>query len=298
MAPSEMGESRLEVGEAGPREIFIRAGNMQFAAQAWGETGQHPVLALHGWLDNCSSFAVLAPLLKGVHLVAVDMAGHGHSGHRPGNQPYNIWEDVGEVFAIAEQLGWDRFTLLGHSRGAIVSMLAAGTLPQRIENLVLIDGLWPEPVSAEQAPEQLARAILDVKDLQRKEPPVFASVETAVKARFRGRNRLTREAAQLLVERGISPVSGGYTWSTDPRLLGASAFKLTQEHIQAFVNRIEANTTLILAKEGLSKMFEQYQENLALFPHVNVKILPGGHHLHMEAEAERVADIFHEACGL
>ena len=286
------------VNEIRPREVAFHVGGMHFAAQEWGEPGKMPVLALHGWLDNCASFSVLAPMLKNVHLIALDMAGHGQSDHRPSNQPYNIWEDVGEVFAIADQLGWDKFTLLGHSRGAIISMLAAGTFPDRVQNLVLIDGLWPEPVSAAQAPEQLARSISDVGDLRNKESPVYETVEIATNARYRGRYRLSRQAATLLTHRGIKLVPGGYTWSTDPRLMGASAFKLTQEHIQAFVNRIVAGTVLILAKEGLSKMFSQYQENLALFPHIKVEILPGGHHLHMEAEALSIAGIFHRFCDL
>lgn len=279
-----------------PKQTMLQVGDMQFAAQEWGEAGQMPVLALHGWLDNSASFNVLAPLLEGAHIVAVDMAGHGQSSHRPSNQPYNIWEDVGELFGIADQLGWEKFTLLGHSRGAIISMLAAGTFPERIERLVLIDGLWPEPVSATQAPEQLARSILDVRDFQKKEPPLYVSVEAAVKARYRGRFRLTMKAAQTLTERGLKLVPGGYTWSTDARLMAASAFKLTQDHIQAFVNRISAPVKLILAKEGLPKMFEQYQENLAMFPHIEVEIVAGGHHLHMEAEALKIAEIFHGFC--
>ena len=283
--------------EVRPREVAFRVGSMHFSAQEWGEPGKTPVLALHGWLDNSASFSVLAPLLNNVHLVALDMAGHGQSDFRPSNQPYNIWEDVGELFAIADQMGWERFTLVGHSRGAIISMLAAGTFPERIENLVLIDGLWPDPVTAQQAPEQLARSISDVKDLQDKQPPIYPSLDVATNARYRGRFKLTRQAAQLLTERGLRLVPGGYTLSSDARLMGASAFKLTQAHIQAFVERIVAKTVLILAKDGLTKKFDQYQENLGLFPHIRVEVLPGNHHLHMEAEALRVADIIHGCIG-
>jgi hypothetical protein len=38
------------------------------------------VIALHGWLDNANSFARLAPQLKGLRIVALDLAGHGYSG--------------------------------------------------------------------------------------------------------------------------------------------------------------------------------------------------------------------------
>src|SRR5690606_41685879 len=65
--------------------------------------------------SDLASFDVLAPQLENVHLIALDCAGHGFSGHR---SSYNIWEDVGELFAVADLLGWNEFALLGHSRGA------------------------------------------------------------------------------------------------------------------------------------------------------------------------------------
>src|SRR5690625_7580011 len=103
-----------------------------------------PVLALHGWLDNSASFNVLAPQLKNLHLVALDLAGHGQSDHRPGSAPYNIWEDVAEIFAVADQLGWSRFALMGHSRGAMISMLAAGTFRERISHRAMFECLSME----------------------------------------------------------------------------------------------------------------------------------------------------------
>ena len=40
------------------------------AGKRWRCDGGVPILALHGWLDNCASFDFLAPQLKGVDLVA------------------------------------------------------------------------------------------------------------------------------------------------------------------------------------------------------------------------------------
>ena len=37
-----------------------------------------------------------------------------------------------------EALGWQRCTLLGHSRGAAISMLFAATFPERVDKLVQI----------------------------------------------------------------------------------------------------------------------------------------------------------------
>ncbi len=273
-----------------PRQLAFTLDGLRFAAQAWGEPGQLPVLALHGWLDNSASFSVLAPLLEGVELVALDMAGHGQSDHRPGSAPYNIWEDVAEIFAIADQLGWERFALLGHSRGAIISMLAAGTFPERITHLGLIEGLLPEPTPVADAPEQLAQSIRSIRSLSAKPLTLYPDIAAAVRARERGAFPLSQSAAAILTERGLTPVAGGFHWSTDQRLLAPSAFKLTREHMSAFIARIKAPIKLVLAQQGIPKRFANFQREVDIFPQVDVVYLPGGHHLHMEADATAVAE--------
>ena len=82
---------------------------LTLAAREWGEPGGLPVIALHGWLDNAGTFDLLAPRLEGTHLIALDCAGHGLSGHRSPDATYNVWQDVPEVFAVADLMGWERF---------------------------------------------------------------------------------------------------------------------------------------------------------------------------------------------
>lgn len=277
-----------------PQELNFDIEGLHFAAQAWGEPQHMPVLALHGWLDNSASFHALAPLLSQVYLVALDMAGHGQSAHRPGSSPYHIWEDVAEIFAIADKLGWNKFALLGHSRGAIIAMLAAGTFPERISHLALIEGLLPEPTRVEDAPEQLANSIRITRALSAKPLTVYPDIETATQARERGMFPLSHAAALALTERGLTPITGGYRWSTDQRLLAPSAVKLTREHIQAFIARIDAPIKLILGQDGIPKRFASYRREVSLFSQVDVVNLPGGHHLHMEQEVFAVAPLLNE----
>ena len=121
-----------------------------YAAQYWGDGAGMPIIALHGWLDNSASFSVLAPQLEGVQLLALDLAGHGYSDHRAGLLDYGIWSEVPDIFAIADQMGWQRFALMGHSRGAMLAFLAAGALPERISHLILIDALKRSLIASEQ----------------------------------------------------------------------------------------------------------------------------------------------------
>ena len=83
-----------------PIEHRFAYDGLDIAACEWGDPAGVPVLALHGWLDNCGSFAPLGRLLRGVRLVALDLPGHGHSSHRSADGTYNIWQDVGVVHAV------------------------------------------------------------------------------------------------------------------------------------------------------------------------------------------------------
>lgn len=113
-------------------EVRLSLPHIELAAHLFGPEDGLPVIALHGWLDNANSFARLAPKLHGLRIVALDMAGHGHSAHRPAGAGYALWDYVYDVLQVAEQLGWKRFALLGHSLGAIVSLVLAGALPERV----------------------------------------------------------------------------------------------------------------------------------------------------------------------
>lgn len=278
------------VGVGHPRQLQFSVNGLTFAAQEWGVDGQLPVLALHGWLDNSASFNALAPLLENMHLVAVDLAGHGRSEHRPGQSAYTAWDDINDILAIADYFGWQRFVLLGHSRGAIIGTLAAGAFPERFIALALIEGLLPEPSQPQDAPLQLANAINALRAQQQKTPSVYTDIAIAIKARERGMFPLSCAAATALTERGIKAQGNGFVWSTDPRLMAPSLFRFSREQLYAFVNRIDVPIKLILAHDGLPKLYANYLQEVAVFPHVNCELLDGGHHLHMEQQVGRVAE--------
>ena len=273
-----------------PRELVFTVNGMDFAAQEWGEAHHLPVLALHGWLDNSSSFYALAPRLHNLHIVALDMAGHGQSAHRPGQMAYTPWDDINDVLAVADYLGWERFALLGHSRGAIIGTLAAGAFPERFIALGLVEGLLPEPAKPQDAPKQLAAAITGLRAQQQKTPSVYPDLTIAIKARERGMFPLSNAAASALTLRGVVSKADGYSWSTDPRLLAPSVIKLSAEQLGSFVNAVSAPVKLLLAEDGLPKLYANYLHEVKQFSHIDFEVLSGGHHLHMEQQVDQVAE--------
>jgi pimeloyl-ACP methyl ester carboxylesterase len=275
------------------QEVRLRLPHIELAAHLYGPEDGQPVIALHGWLDNAASFSRLAPLLPGLRIVALDFAGHGHSDHRPPGASYAIWDYAHDVLQVAEQFGWQRFSLLGHSMGAIVSVLLAAAMPERVARLALIDGLIPYTGEPDTAPQKLGEALKAQLALAGKSKPVYAEFSRAVEARMRGVGAVSREAAELLAQRGLMPVPGGYTWRTDSRLTLPSPLRLTQAHALAFVRNLQCPAKLVMAQQGMllaQPSISQLVEGVA----IEVAELPGGHHLHLDDEvgAGLVADCF------
>jgi pimeloyl-ACP methyl ester carboxylesterase len=249
-----------------------------------------PVLATHGWLDNASTFDLLAPLLGGCEIVALDLAGHGMSGFRSPDAAYNIWQDVGDLHAVCDQLGWQRCNLLGHSRGGAIAMLYAGAFPERVEKLVLLEGGVPQMNTYADAPATLARSIRDREALRTKSGRVFTNRAKAIEERAQGFTKLTTAAAEILARRSLCEVGGGFQWRADQRLKGSAELRLTPEQVRAFIGAIEAPVLMVLGEQGPFGHTDIYRDMIAAFKEIDVARLPGGHHLHLEgAEAEIAA---------
>jgi len=273
-------------------EIRLSLPHIEVAAHLYGPENGKPVIALHGWLDNAATYSRLAPLLDGLRIVALDLPGHGHSDHRPVGAPYNIWDYAHDVLQTAEQFGWKRFSLLGHSMGAIASVLLAGAMPDRVQRLALIDGVIPYTGEADTAPQKLGESLQSLLQVDAKRKPVYETFESAVAARMKGVGAVSHEAAELLAQRGLMPVPGGYTWRTDARLMLPSPMRLSRAHAMAFVNRVACPASLILAEQGL--MTDPSMSKLAEGLPFQLHRLAGGHHLHLDdvVGARAVAAVF------
>ena len=260
-----------------------------------GQPGGPRVLALHGWLDNAASFVPLAEHLRGIELVAPDLPGHGASAHLAPGADYSFAAAVNAVLDIADALGWDRFSLLGHSMGAGISSLVAAACPQRVERLVAIEALGALAEVPERTVSRLRDAIAAYRALRGKSLRVFPDLAIAVRARMAAGaqvgSRLEERAARLLVERGVVPVEGGFTWSSDPRLTLPTMHRMTEPQIRDLVSGIECPARVIFAEPAQPYLPDPLRRDRAgLLPAGELIVIDGGHHLHME-QPERIADV-------
>lgn len=271
------------------QNIEIHIPGFEIAAKAWGPKDGKPVLSAHGWLDNAATFDRLAPMLDGLRIVAFDFPGHGRSDHRPPGGTYHFIDWVPIFFDVADALGWQSFSLMCHSMGAAAASLAAGTYPERIERMVLIDGLGPWASPASEAPGQLRKALDERKVLSEKSSRVFNSPEDAVNtvAEVHG---LSPENAKLLVDRGLEQLDDGqWRFTYDLFLRGASNLRLTEEQVLAFFGEIECPSLLIRPKSGWPTDAAHMKRRIDAIATLDVFEVEGGHHVHLE-HPERIVD--------
>lgn len=257
------------------------------AALQWQPGAHHKVIALHGWLDNAASFERLAPLLTDCHVVALDLAGHGQSYHRAPPAAYNLWDDLLDILAVADRLGWQQFHLLGHSRGAMICMLLAAAMPERIQSLLLVDGLLPAPVTHADTAAQLASFLNDNRKSRGRAQRGYDSVEKAVEVRCRAVNML-EECARPIVERALQERDGRYYWRSDPRLQNASAVKLTDQHNRALLESLQVPLLLAVSSRAVGA-WDYFQSLSGDYSWLAPLLFSGSHHFHLEGEAQPLA---------
>lgn len=290
----EMQQTRPE-----PREIELLCAGLSVRGLAWGPVDGRPLLALHGWLDNASSFAPMAAFLPDTwQLVALDLPGHGRSDHMgPGPFPYHFIDYVAAVCSALQALGWEKCALMGHSMGGGIASLVAACVPTKIERLVLLDGLAPLTEAEAHAPARFAHFLADLGKA-RTRIPFYESVEQAAQARARG-SQVSLAAARLLAARGTRETRQvtekpegqegaelgqlGVTWSSDSRLRLTNPLRLTTGHVEAFLRGITCPVWALRCLDSEFQINEDFlKQLLACLSDVTLEVRAGGHHLHMD----------------
>ncbi len=274
------------------RERILELPYLRVAALEWGSDEDPPVLALHGWLDNAASFSRLAAMLEGLHLVALDLPGHGRSDHLPDASSLIFVDWVALVLQVADSLGWDRLSMVGHSMGAGIATLMPAVAPELVSSMVLIEGLGPLSGNAADAPDQLAKALQSENRLAQAESRVFRQLDDAVAARKQGSD-LDTESARILVERSTVAGPDGLRFTHDPRLKASSRLRLTEGQVLAFLERIKCSVLAIGATAGLRYPEGIVERRLETIRNVEIAEVEGGHHVHL-THPERVAPLIRE----
>lgn len=123
----------------GFERYVVHVGNEDLAVSIGGQGP--PVLLLHGFPQTHIAWRLVAPSLANAFtVVCVDLPGYGDSP-APGTD-YAAYAKRATGLAMVRlmrQLGWDRFSLVGHDRGGLVGFRAALDHPDVITHLAVLD---------------------------------------------------------------------------------------------------------------------------------------------------------------
>lgn len=118
------------------------ASSHQLIFTASGDPATQPLILIHGWLSHGGVWRSTVPALQDrFYCIAIDLLGFGDNA-KPAKGDYRIAAQAQRVVALADELGFKTFNLIGHSMGGqIATHIAAITAPDRVERLISVDGV-------------------------------------------------------------------------------------------------------------------------------------------------------------
>lgn len=101
------------------------------------------LVLLHAVSGDSNHWNWTIPLLADRYrVVALDLRGHGHSSPGAG---YQLADFAGDVLAVADHLGVDRFVPVVHSLGGAIGAHLAVEHPDRVHAVVEVDAAYALP---------------------------------------------------------------------------------------------------------------------------------------------------------
>ncbi len=270
---------------------------LRLAVQTAGDPAGAPVLATHGWLDNSESFRALAAAMPDRYWVCLDFPGHGLSQHRPAGSLYHMSEYVSDVAGALDALGWSRAMLVGHSMGAGVASLVAAAMPERVDGLVLIEGLGPMSANPDKAVDSLRTATRGLLAETTAPQARFEDAGRAIAARRMATPDVDPAALEAIVRRNLRDVDGGLAWRTDPRLRLPSPQPYDEASVLALLGAIRAPVLLIEGDRGYLRDRRWFERRVQRLRDVRHIVVAGDHHLHTGAAALDIAAAIDQFCA-
>jgi len=116
-----------------------------------------PLLLLHGHPQTRAIWHKVAPaLVQSFTVIASDLRGYGDAS-KPAGPHYSKREMAGDQLALMQELGFERFSLVGHDRGGRIGHRLAMDHPHSLEKMMLLD-ISPTLAMYEQTSMEFARA--------------------------------------------------------------------------------------------------------------------------------------------
>lgn len=279
------------------RVEIVRSNGLDHAVHRFEIEGQPvreprgTIAILHGFLDSARTFELLAePLARaGFEVIAPDFRGFGASGRVPVGGYYYFPDYVADLDGILRALSPGRLFIVAHSMGGSVGSLFAGTRPDAVEKLAILEGLGPISEPPAMGVDRMRRWLSDLQRIERTPRPL-ASMADALDRLAATHPRVGREIlatrAERLVVRGEN---GALTWAWDPLHRSVSPIAFNADVFGSFLKQIGCPTLFLHGgPNGWHPPDEE--ERLAHIAKLErAEIAEAGHMMHWTKPAETAA---------
>ena len=129
--------------------IHVRSIDINY--EEYGAPADPPLLMAHGLMGSIAAMRQFAErpeaiATRGLHVIAYDARGHGHSGYTK-SRADNRWAALGDdMFALIGALGLGKTSIYGGSMGAGTALICALNHPDAVDKLILMS---PPPFGAQ-----------------------------------------------------------------------------------------------------------------------------------------------------
>jgi pimeloyl-ACP methyl ester carboxylesterase len=136
----------------------VQRNGLTFPVLIWGPEGGRPILLLHGFPQEPSTWAPIAEALcrDGFRAVAPVQRGYAASSRPLGDSGYSFEQFVGDALSIADAIGLGTFDVAGFGIGGAQAWMLAAYHPTRVRSLTSFR--YPHPAAFAQTmqsdPEQ------------------------------------------------------------------------------------------------------------------------------------------------
>ena len=199
----------------------------------WGNHDAPPLILQHGGRDHCRSWDWVAQHFRDdFHVITPDLRGHGDSAWSPDGN-YGTSYHVLDLATLIDHLQLSSVSIIGHSLGAQISLRYTGIYPDRVRQLVEIEGAWLRARSAiarlkMPIAERMRDWIASDQALSRRTPRRYVSFAEALERMRAGNQRLSAEQAEYLTRHGLrQDIDGTFTWKFDNYGRGVAPHDIT-----------------------------------------------------------------------
>ncbi|MBI4637378.1 MAG: alpha/beta hydrolase [Candidatus Rokubacteria bacterium] len=254
-----------------PKDRVVVVGGQRFHYTEWGDGTAPVVLMLHGITGHARTWDEEAGALSDRYRVlALDARGHGDSDPAPDGD-YSIASMATDLAGFAEGLALARMRIVALSMGGRVAIAYAGSHPDRVERLVVVD-IGPDiaPAGRQRVGAMMAGAA-----------ERFATLEDALAYARAANPRYAEPLLRHRVEHGVRPLDGGgFAWKYDRALRDAVRSGRWRDGIDLWPAwaSIRCPTLIIRGADSDVLAPETAKRMLATLPHARLVEVPDAGH--------------------